>query len=166
MNGTTREYSNTIDSNSSKAHLIQSKVLDDASFQIKINQSYGQFRNNEAMNGTTEQYDRPYAELPIITPNPTYGETLNNTTQFTPDDITNDPVYSASYENGNPVYIEASQGPPSPRSPPPPITKTTDNPAYAKPYIMVSDSSNIERPQGYMTPVPIYEKVDEMKLTF
>ena len=165
MNRATGEYSNTIDLNNSKPHLIESKVLDDALFQIKVNQSYGQFRNNEATDNTTEHYAQPYTGLPLVTPNPTYVETPNNTSQPTPDEIATDPVYSTSYENSNPVYIETTQGPPSSLSSPPPTTKTTNNPAYAKPYMVVSDSSNIERPQGYMTPVPIYEKIDEMKLT-
>ena len=163
MDRTTGEYINTTDLNSSKTHLIQSKVFDDASLQVKANQSYGQFRNNEAMNSTTEHYAQPYTGLPIVTTNPTYVQTTNNTSQPTPDEITTDPVYLTSYENGNPVYVAPSEGTPSPFNSPLPTTKAIDNPAYAKPYMVVSDSSNIERPHSYITPVPIYEKISEKK---
>ena len=118
------------------------------------------------MNVITELNVRPHNELPLVTTNPIYAETPNNTSQPTQDEITTDPVYLTSSENGNPVYIVASQGIPSPLTSPVTsplpisITNYNDNPSYSKPYMMVFESPNVG-PQGYITPVPIYEEIGE-----
>ena len=155
---TTGQYTNTIDLNSSNTHLVQSNVLNNASFQVQVNQSYDQFTNTEVMNIPTEHYVQPHNEVPLVTTNPIYTETPNNTSHPTPDEITTDPVYSASNENYSPVYIEASQGIPSPLNSPLPMSTTTDNSSYSETYMVVFESPNIES-QGYITPVPIYEEI-------
>lgn len=159
-NKTTGQHTNTIDSNCSNTHLVQSNVLNNAPFQVQVNPLYGQFTSNEAMNSTTEHYTQPPNELPLVTTNPIYAETPNNTTQPTPDEITTDPVYLASNENGDPVYILASQGIPSPLSSPPHIIETTDNLPYSETYMVLFESPTIE-PQGYVNPFPIYEAIDQ-----